>query len=374
MLRVPEGFELHPQVVKIFDGRRKMAAGALPVDWGFAENLAYASLLKDGYGVRLSGQDSGRGTFFHRHAVVYHHKTGEAYVPLRNLFDEQPNFLVINSLLSEEAVLAFEYGFATADPKTLTIWEAQFGDFANNAQVVIDQFVCAGEQKWNRLCGLVLFLPHGYEGQGPEHSSARLERYLQLCAQQNMFVCVPTTPAQFFHLLRRQMLWPRRKPLVIMTPKSLLRHRISVGTLEELTQGRFRAVLGELEPLEDAAVKEIIFCSGKVYYDLLERRQTLQRRDSAIIRIEQLYPFPEADLRQELQRYPRASRFIWCQEEPQNKGAWYQIQHRIHRILPKGMLLEYVGRPTAAAAAVGSYHLHIKQLNEFLDQALGAVK
>ena len=264
MLRVPEGFELHPQVVKIFDSRRKMAAGALPVDWGFAENLAYASLLKDGYGVRLSGQDSGRGTFFHRHAVVYHHKTGEAYVPLRNIFDEQPNFLVINSLLSEEAVLAFEYGFATADPKTLTIWEAQFGDFANNAQVVIDQFVCAGEQKWNRLCGLVLFLPHGYEGQGPEHSSARLERYLQLCAQQNMFVCAPTTPAQFFHLLRRQMLWPRRKPLVIMTPKSLLRHRNSVSTLEELTQGRFRAFLGEMEPLDDAAVKEIIFCSGKV--------------------------------------------------------------------------------------------------------------
>ena len=374
MLRVPEGFELHPQVVKIFDSRRKMAAGALPVDWGFAENLAYASLLKDGYGVRLSGQDSGRGTFFHRHAVVYHHKTGEAYVPLRNIFDEQPNFLVINSLLSEEAVLAFEYGFATADPKTLTIWEAQFGDFANNAQVVIDQFVCAGEQKWNRLCGLVLFLPHGYEGQGPEHSSARLERYLQLCAQQNMFVCAPTTPAQFFHLLRRQMLWPRRKPLVIMTPKSLLRHRNSVSTLEELTQGRFRAFLGEMEPLDDAAVKEIIFCSGKVYYDLLERRQTLQRRDSAIIRIEQLYPFPEADLRQELQRYPRASRFIWCQEESRNKGAWYQTQHRIHRILPKGMLLEYVGRPTAAAVAVGSYHLHIKQLNEFLDQALGAVK
>ncbi|MEX2164391.1 MAG: 2-oxoglutarate dehydrogenase E1 component [Sulfuricaulis sp.] len=374
MLRVPEGFELHPQVVKIFDSRRKMAAGALPVDWGFAENLAYASLLKDGYGVRLSGQDSGRGTFFHRHAVVYHHKTGEAYVPLRNIFDEQPNFLVINSLLSEEAVLAFEYGFATADPKTLTIWEAQFGDFANNAQVVIDQFVCAGEQKWNRLCGLVLFLPHGYEGQGPEHSSARLERYLQLCAQQNMFVCAPTTPAQFFHLLRRQMLWPRRKPLVIMTPKSLLRHRNSVSTLEELTQGRFRAFLGEMEPLDDAAVKEIIFCSGKVYYDLLERRQTLQRRDSAILRVEQLYPFPEADLRQELQRYPRASRFIWCQEESRNKGAWYQTQHRIHRILPKGMLLEYVGRPTAAAVAVGSYHLHIKQLNEFLDQALGAVK
>lgn len=374
MLHVPEGFELHPQVVKIFDGRRKMAAGALPVDWGFAENLAYASLLKNGYGVRLSGQDSGRGTFFHRHAVVYHYKTGEAYVPLRNIFDAQPNFLVINSLLSEEAVLAFEYGYATANPKTLTIWEAQFGDFANNAQVVIDQFVSAGEQKWNRLCGLALFLPHGYEGQGPEHSSARLERYLQLCAQQNMYVCAPTTPAQLYHLLRRQMLWPRRKPLVIMTPKSLLRHRSSVSSLEDLTQGDFRAFLGEMEPLDDAGVTEVILCSGKVYFDLLERRHALQRRDAVIIRVEQLYPFPEAELRQELQRYPRADRFIWCQEEPKNNGAWYQIRHRIHRVLPEGKPLEYVGRATAAAAAVGSYHLHTKQLNEFLDQALGAVK
>ncbi len=373
MLRVPEGLELHPQVAKIYDARRKMAAGAMPLDWGFAENLAYATLLKEGYGVRLSGQDSGRGTFFHRHAVVYNQKDGSAYVPLRNLFDGQPHFLVINSLLSEEAVLAFEYGYATADPKTLTIWEAQFGDFANNAQVVIDQFIGSGEQKWSRLCGLTLFLPHGFEGQGPEHSSARIERYLQLCAQQNMFVCVPTTPAQFFHLLRRQMLWPCRKPLVIMTPKSLLRHRLSVSSLEDLTQGRFRPLLFESEELDDGAVKEIVLCSGKVYYDLIERRQTLKRRDVAILRLEQLYPFPEEELKQVLQRYPGVARFIWCQEEPQNKGAWYQIQHRFRRMIPRDMALEYAGRPLSASPAVGNYQLHIAQLHALLDEALGKI-
>ncbi|MBI3779370.1 MAG: 2-oxoglutarate dehydrogenase E1 component, partial [Gammaproteobacteria bacterium] len=373
MLHVPEGLELHPQVAKIYEARRKMAAGAMPLDWGFAENIAYATLLKDGYGVRVSGQDSGRGTFFHRHAVVVNQKDGTGYLPLRNLYENQPNFIVINSPLSEEAVLAFEYGYATADPRTLTIWEAQFGDFANNAQVVIDQFISSGEQKWNRLCGLTLFLPHGYEGQGPEHSSARLERYLQLCAQQNMFVCVPTTPAQLFHLLRRQMLWPCRKPLVVMMPKSLLRHRLSVSSLEDLTLGRFRPVLFETETLDDAVVKDVVLCSGKVYYDLVERRQKLGRRDVAILRLEQLYPFPEEELRQELKRYPAAHRFIWCQEETRNKGAWYQTQHRLRRTIPPGATLEYTGRPTSAAPAVGSYPLHISQLHDLLDQALGAV-
>ena len=371
MLHVPEGLELHPQVAKIYDARRKMAAGALPLDWGFAENLAYATLLQDGYGVRLSGQDSGRGTFFHRHAVVHNQKDGTAYVPLRNLYEGQPRFLVINSLLSEEAVLAFEYGYATADPRTLTIWEAQFGDFANNAQVVIDQFIVSGEQKWNRLCGIVLFLPHGFEGQGPEHSSARLERYLQLCAQQNMFVCVPTTPAQFFHLLRRQMLWSCRKPLVVMTPKSLLRHCGSVSSLEDLTQGRFKAVLPEADELDNKSVKDLIFCSGKIYFDLIERREALKRLDVAILRIEQLYPFPEEDLKHEMAKYPNAGRFIWCQEEGQNKGAWYQIQHHLRRIVPPAATLEYHGRPLSAAPAVGSYQLHIAQLHELLDQALG---
>jgi len=372
MLRLPEGLELHPQLAKIYDARRKMAAGAQPLDWGFAENLAYASLLKEGYAVRLSGQDSGRGTFFHRHAVIFNQKDGSATVPLRTLFEGQPNFLVINSLLSEEAVLAFEYGYATANPKTLTIWEAQFGDFANNAQVVIDQFICSGEQKWNRLCGLVLFLPHGFEGQGPEHSSARLERYLQLCAQQNMFVCAPTTPAQFFHLLRRQMLWACRKPLVVMTPKSLLRHRLSVSALEDLTQQRFHPVLYETESLDNAAVRDVILCSGKVYFDLFERRAAVSRRDVAILRLEQLYPFPEEELLQQLQRYPGVSRLIWCQEEGQNKGAWYQIQHHLRRILPPRATLEYVGRPLSAAPAVGSYALHVTQLHTLLDQALGS--
>ncbi len=292
---------------------------------------------------------------------------------LRNLFEGQPNFLVINSPLSEEAVLAFEYGYATADPKTLTVWEAQFGDFANNAQVVIDQFICSGEQKWNRLCGLTLFLPHGYEGQGPEHSSGRLERYLQLCAQHNMFVCVPTTPAQFFHLLRRQMRWPGRKPLVVLTPKSLLRHRASVSSLEDLTQGHFRPLLYESETLEGAAVKEVILCSGKVYFDLVERRAARARRDVAILRVEQLYPFPEEELKQALQRYPAVTRLAWCQEEPQNKGAWYQIQHHLRHILPAGAALDYAGRPLSASPAVGSYPLHIAQLHALLDQALGPV-
>jgi 2-oxoglutarate dehydrogenase E1 component len=373
MLSVPEGLMLHPQVVRIYEARRKMAAGALPVDWGFAENIAYATLLKDGYGVRLSGQDSGRGTFFHRHAVVTNQKDGSAYVPLRNLYEGQPRFNVINSPLSEEAVLAFEYGYSTADPKTLTLWEAQFGDFANNAQVAIDQFISAGEQKWNRLCGLVLLLPHGYEGQGPEHSSAGLERYLQLCAQQNMYVCVPTLPAQLFHLLRRQMQWPWRKPLVVMMPKSLLRHPRSVSSLEDMTQDRFHALLLETEALDDAAVKEVILCSGKVYYDLVERRQALGRRDVAILRFEQLYPFPEEEFKQALLRYPTVRRFLWCQEEPKNKGAWYQTRHRLWRAVPKGSTLEYTGRPTSAAPAVGSYPLHISQLHALLDQALGPI-
>jgi 2-oxoglutarate dehydrogenase E1 component len=371
LVHLPAGFELHAQVERVFDNRRKMGAGALPVDWGYAENLAYATLLQEGFGVRLSGQDSGRGTFFHRHAIVYNQSDGAAYVPLRNLSARQPDFVVINSLLSEEAVLAFEYGYATADPRTLVIWEAQFGDFANNAQVVIDQFISAGEQKWDRLCGLTLFLPHGYEGQGPEHSSARLERYLQLCAQRNMMVCAPTTPAQFFHLLRRQMRLSCRKPLIVMTPKSLLRHRLSVSTLEDLTRGGFALVLPEAEALAPEAVQEVIVCSGKLHFDLLERRRERKRRDVAILRIEQLYPFPEAELARELARYPNARRFVWCQEEPKNQGAWYPSQHHLHAALPEGAQPEYVGRPTSAAPAVGDYALHIKQFHDLLAAAFG---
>jgi 2-oxoglutarate dehydrogenase E1 component len=371
LVHVPEGFELHPAVVKVFENRRRMAAGAMPLDWGFAENLAYATLLKEGFHVRISGQDSGRGTFFHRHATIYNQRDNMAYVPLRGLYDGQPRFVAINSPLSEEAVLAFEYGYATADPRTLVIWEAQFGDFANGAQVVIDQFISAGEQKWSRLCGLALFLPHGYEGQGPEHSSARLERYLQMCAQYNMYVCTPTTPAQFFHLLRRQMLWNTRKPLIVMTPKSMLRHRLSVSSLEDLTQRDFDTVIGEADPLAPDAVRTVVLCAGRVYYDLLEARREAKRGDVAILRIEQLYPFPEERLRRELARYPQARRFVWCQEEPKNQGAWYPSQHHMRACLPSGAELEYAGRSIAAAPAVGNYQLHVKQLQEFVAQALG---
>ena len=369
--KLPPGFELHPTVKKIMDNRHKMAAGALPVDWGFAETMAYATLVQEGYGVRLSGQDSGRGTFFHRHAVVYNQKDGASYVPLRHLSESQANFLVINSLLSEEAVLAFEYGYATTEPDTLTIWEAQFGDFANNAQVVIDQFISAGEQKWDRLTGLVMFLPHGYEGQGPEHSSARLERYLQLCAEHNMQVCVPTTPAQIFHLLRRQMLRPCRKPLVVLTPKSLLRHRLATSSLEELTGGGFQTVLPDLDELPAEEVKRVVLCSGKVYYDLLERRRKEERRDVAVVRIEQLYPFPQQRLAEELARYPKAERFVWCQEEPKNQGAWYTSQHHMRAVIGDRGPLSYAGRPMSAAPAAGYPSLHVQRQRQIVSDALG---
>jgi 2-oxoglutarate dehydrogenase E1 component len=371
--RLPEGFQLHPGVVKIYDNRRKMAAGALPIDWGFAETLAYASLVSSGFGVRLSGQDSARGTFFHRHAVVYCQKDDTAYVPLRNLSPAQANFLVTNSLLSEEAVLAFEYGYSTTDPNTLVIWEAQFGDFANNAQVVIDQFISAGEQKWSRLSGLVMFLPHGYEGQGPEHSSARLERYLQLCAEHNMQVCAPTTPAQMFHLLRRQMLSNCRKPLVVMTPKSLLRHKLSVSSLEDLTEGGFQRVIDDGAELDAAAVRRVVLCTGKVYYDLLEKRQGEGAADVAIVRLEQLYPFPDHELRAVIRRYAQATEFVWCQEEPMNQGAWYACLHRLRAIVPRKGRLAYSGRPPSASPAVGYPLLHIRQLCGLVDGAFGPI-
>lgn len=369
---IPEDFELHPTVKKIMDSRKKMAKSELPIDWGFAETMAYASLLKDGFDIRLSGQDSGRGTFFHRHAVLHNQKDTTAYVPLRNLKGVKNNFLVINSLLSEAAVLAFEYGYTTTEPNTLTIWEAQFGDFANNAQVVIDQFISAGEQKWNRLSGLVMFLPHGLEGQGPEHSSARLERYLQLCAQHNMQVCMPTNAAQIFHLLRRQMLMKCRRPLIVMTPKSLLRHPVAASEFSDLTDGVFKMVIPEVDDLDDEKVKRVILCSGKVFYDLLEKRRKEKRDDVAIIRIEQLYPFPDELTREQTNRYSNANKFIWCQEEPMNQGAWYSSQHHVRRAIGRSEhYLEYVGRPLLAAPAVGYMSLHKKQLEDLLSDALG---
>jgi 2-oxoglutarate dehydrogenase E1 component len=340
------------------------------MDWGFAENLAYAALLEDGHAVRLSGQDSGRGTFFHRHAVLHNQQDGEVHIPLQHLAAGQAKFIVIDSLLSEEAVLAFEYGFATTDPEALVIWEAQFGDFANGAQVVIDQFISSGEHKWGRKCGLTLFLPHGFEGQGAEHSSARLERFLQLSAEHNIQVCVPSTPAQMFHMLRRQMLRPYRKPLIVMTPKSLLRHQLSVSSLEDITKGAFQPLIPEVDEQDAQAVRTVVLCAGKVYYDLLEARRKHEREDVAILRVEQIYPFPREQLIRELERYPEAMDVVWCQEEPQNQGAWYQTQHNIIECMRSSQRLRYAGRPASAAPAVGHFPTHIEQQRALVAQAL----
>ena len=370
LLELPENFETHARISKILAERRKMASGDQLVDWGFGETLAYASLVSEGYPVRLSGQDCGRGTFFHRHAVLHNQLENAQHIPLQHISDKQANFVVIDSLLSEEAVLGFEYGYSTADPNSLVIWEAQFGDFANGAQVVIDQFISAGGAKWGLYCSLAMFLPHGYEGQGAEHSSARLERYLQLCAEHNIQVCMPTTPAQVFHMLRRQMVRPMRKPLVVMTPKSLLRHRLAVSSLDEFTEGRFQPVIGEIDELDPSEVEHIVVCSGKVYYELLEARRARGLRNVAIIRIEQLYPFPREQFDLAIDQYTHVKHLIWCQEEPQNQGAWDQIKHRFHTQYQKGRELFYVGRPAAAAPAVGYYPVHVKQQETLIDEAL----
>lgn len=368
-LSLPEGFVLHPRVEKIMQDRAKMATGMLPMDWGYAETLAYATLLSTGFPVRLSGQDAGRGTFFHRHAVLYNQQDGHEYVPLAHLSSSQASFSIVNSLLSEEAVLGFEYGYSTAEPKGLIIWEAQFGDFANNAQVVIDQFISSGEQKWGRQSGVTLFLPHGYEGQGAEHSSARLERYLQLCAEQNIQVCVPTTPAQIFHLIRRQVKRLLRKPLIVLTPKSLLRHKLAVSLLDDLESGQYQVVLPEVDALPVNNIKKIILCVGKIYYELLEaRRAGLQH--VAIIRLEQLYPFPDIELKTLLQQYPSVETIVWCQEEPKNQGAWHYIKSNLEIFCAADTALQYAGRPAAAAPAVGYLHLHQAQQSALIKDAL----
>ncbi|WP_133130879.1 2-oxoglutarate dehydrogenase E1 component [Legionella yabuuchiae] len=368
---VPDSFTPHSVVKRLLEERRKMAAGETPINWGFAETLAYASLIHEGYSVRLSGQDSSRGTFAHRHAVLHDAKTGNTYTPLETIVDNPLKpFVVIDSVLSEEAVLAFEYGYSASEPNTLVIWEAQFGDFANGAQVVIDQFISSGEQKWGRLSGLVMFLPHGYEGQGPEHSSARLERFMQLCAQQNMQVCVPTTPAQIFHLLRRQIKRKYRKPLIVMTPKSLLRHKLAVSSLEDLSEGKFYNVIPEVDELKEEKVSKIVLCCGKVYYDLLQKRREESLDHVAIIRIEQLYPFPKQELKRQLAKYPNAKKIIWCQEEPQNQGVWFASQHNIKDCLQEDHSLYYAGRGFAAAPAVGSPKLHAEQQEKLVKEAL----
>ncbi|HLW73608.1 MAG TPA: 2-oxoglutarate dehydrogenase E1 component, partial [Gammaproteobacteria bacterium] len=373
MNHVPAEVELHPRVAKIYDDRRKMAAGELPMDWGFSETLAYASLLTESCSIRLTGQDSGRGTFFHRHAVLHNQKDDSTWIPLQHLAPSQKRITITDSLLSEEAVMGFEYGYSTADPDALVIWEGQFGDFANGAQVVIDQFMAAGEAKWGRLCGLTLFLPHGYEGQGPEHSSARLERYLQLCAEHNMQVCVPSNPAQMFHMLRRQALRPFRKPLVVMTPKSLLRHKLSVSSRADLTGGRFQLLIPEVDDLKAGKVERVVFCSGKVYYDLLEARRAAQVDNAAIVRIEQLYPFPQTEYAEVLSTYANAREIVWCQEEPGNQGAWYQIRHRLQESLKPKHLLSYAGRAPSASTAAGYMQLHAQQQQALIHDALGVV-
>jgi 2-oxoglutarate dehydrogenase E1 component len=367
---VPEGMELHSRVTRIYQERQKMVAGEIPGDWGFAENLAYATLLDAGNRLRLVGQDSGRGTFFHRHAVLHDQKTGEDVLPLRQLVDNPEDATIIDSLLSEEAVMAFEYGYSTSEPNTLCIWEGQFGDFANGAQVVIDQFVSSGEAKWGRLSGLALFLPHGYEGQGPEHSSARLERFLQLCALDNMMVCVPTTPAQAFHMIRRQLCMPTRKPLVVMTPKSLLRHKLAVSTLDELAKGEFLHLIPDAG-VKPAKSKRVVVCSGKVYYDLLEERGKQELDDSvALVRVEQLYPFPRKLLAAELARFGKGTDVIWCQEEPQNQGAWYQIKHHLEFCLADGQKLSYAGRERSPSPAVGHFNEHVEEQTALIADAL----
>ena len=371
---VPQHFKLHPRVEKIIADRRAMAAGTLPLDWGMAENLAYAALLKDGFAVRLSGQDSGRGTFFHRHAV-WHDQNRErwdagTYIPLQHISENQPDFVVIDSVLSEEAVLGFEYGYATAEPNELVIWEAQFGDFGNGAQVVIDQFIAAGEVKWGRICGLALMLPHGYEGQGPEHSSARIERYLQLCADYNMQICIPSTPAQMFHLLRRQMIRPFRKPLIIISPKSLLRHKESVSSLEDLANGEYQVVIPDAELQNTQKVKRVVFCSGKVYFDLVAARRERGIDDIAIVRLEQLYPFPHDQFKIEIDRYKDAKEIVWCQEEPGNQGAWHRIQHYLQRQMLPHQKLSYALRPSSSTPAGGYLALHNQRQKAVVDAAL----
>jgi 2-oxoglutarate dehydrogenase E1 component len=367
----PESFVLQPRVAQVMANRVKMMAGELPLDWGCAETLAYASILEEGNSIRFTGQDAGRGTFFHRHAVLHDQATGARHIPLQHIAERQPSFQIIDSVLSEEAVLGFEYGYSTTDPSALVIWEGQFGDFVNGAQVIIDQFISSGEAKWGRLCGLTLFLPHGYEGQGPEHSSARLERFLQLCAENNMQVCVPSTPAQMYHMIRRQILRSLRKPLIVMTPKSLLRHEMSVSSLEDLSQGEFATVIDEIDKITPANVRRVVLSSGKVYFDLLKARRASGSAEVALVRVEQLYPFPVAELDAVLARYPNARELVWCQEEPQNQGAWYQIRHRLVTLEGKRELL-YAGRAPAAAPATGISKVHEMEQRGLIDAALSA--
>lgn len=370
--QVPKGFSLHRTIERMVTARRAMAAGQAPIDWGCGEVLAFGSLLREGVPVRLTGQDSQRGTFAHRHAVWHDPETGAEHIPLQCLERDQADFVVLNTMLSELAVLGFEYGISAADPRRLVLWEAQFGDFVNGAQMIIDQFLCSAEAKWQRMSGLVLLLPHGYEGMGPEHSSARLERFLQLCAKNNMQVAYPTTPAQLFHLLRRQIHRNFRKPLVLMTPKSLLRHKQCVSQLAEFSSGTFQRVIDDVAVADPAAVGRVVLCTGKIYYDLVAAcGERNDRADVALLRVEELYPFPATELQAAFARYPAAKQFYWVQEESQNMGAWTFIQPHLQALLPAHSTLDYVGRDEAASPATGSGLLHETEQREIVEQALG---
>ena len=378
---IPASVNPHQLVKKVYDDRAAMGRGEINVDWGMGEHMAFASLVASGYPVRLSGEDCGRGTFTHRHAVIHDQKREKwdegTYVPLQNVADNQAPFTVIDSILSEEAVLGFEYGYAGSEPNTLTIWEAQLGDFANGAQVVIDQFIASGEVKWGRANGLVMMLPHGYEGQGPEHSSARLERFMQLAADTNMQIVQPTTASQIFHVLRRQIVRDLRKPLVLFTPKSLLRNKDATSPLSEFTKGSFQTVIGELNAdivANAAKVKRLIACSGKVYYDLVKKRAEKGSDDVAIIRVEQLYPFPHKAFAAELKKYPNLAEIVWCQDEPQNQGAWFFVQHNVYENMKAGQKLGYAGRAASASPAVGYAHLHQDQQKALIEAAFAKLK
>jgi 2-oxoglutarate dehydrogenase E1 component len=365
--KIPEGFALQAQVAKVYAERAKMTTGEVPINWGYAETLAYATLLKAGYPVRLSGEDSGRGTFSHRHSVLHDQRNDNIYVPLNHVASSQAKYTVIDSLLSEEAVLAFEYGYSWIAPNTLDIWEAQYGDFVNGAQVVIDQFICSAEEKWGKLSGLTMLLPHAQEGAGPEHSSARLERFLQLCAHDNMQVCSPSTPAQIYHLLRRQILRPYRKPLIIMSPKSLLRHPLVTSTMDELANGQFALAIDEIDQINKAEVNRVIFCHGKVYYDLLAARRQEKIQDIALVRIEQLYPFPVEEVKAIIAQYKKAKEFIWCQEEPYNQGAWGKVRDDLAPLVPG---LSYIGREAMGTTAAGYAALYQEQQKKLINEAL----
>jgi 2-oxoglutarate dehydrogenase E1 component len=381
---LPEGFNAHKTLQRLLETRAKMMSSGEGLDWAMAESLAFGSLCLDGHKIRLSGQDCERGTFSQRHAVFYDQETEDRYIPLANLSPAQARFEVINSMLSEEAVLGFEYGYSLARPNALTLWEAQFGDFANGAQVLFDQFISSGERKWLRMSGLVCLLPHGYEGQGPEHSSARLERFLQMCAEDNMQVANVTTPSNYFHILRRQLRREFRKPLILMTPKSLLRHKRATSTLADMSgESSFHRLLWDdaqylkdepIKLVKDSKIRRVVLCSGKVYYDLYEERERRGINDIYLLRLEQLYPFPAKALITELSRFKNAE-MVWCQEEPKNMGSWFFIDPYLEWVLAhidaKHQRVRYTGRPASASTATGLMSKHLAQLNAFLEDALG---